>query len=79
MQTNESDPRKFCVHAADLGHTFRIVEEASFEAAAVAYAEDYPIAVGEDDDLRVIVQDLASGHEHCFRINLESGSTAPCA
>jgi len=79
MPTPQNDPRKFCVHAADFGHTSRVVEEASFEAAAVAYAEDYPVAVGESDDLRVIVQDLASGHEHCFLINLESGSTAPCA
>lgn len=78
MPTPQIDPRKFCVHAADLGHTSRIVEEASFEAAAVAYAEDYPVAVGEGDDLRVIVQDIASGREHCFRINLDSGSTAPC-
>lgn len=79
MPTHHSDPRKFCVHAADLGHTSRIVEEASFEAAAVAFAEDYPLVVGDDDDLRVIVRDMADGQEHCFRINLDSGTTAPCA
>jgi hypothetical protein len=79
MPAPQTDQRKFCVHAADLGHSSRIVEEASFEAAAVAYAEDYPLIVGEDDDLRVIVQDMDSGQEHCFRINLDTGSTAPCA
>ena len=79
MPTPSIDRRKFCVHAADLAHSSHIVEEVSFEAAAVAYAEDYTVTPGEDDDLRVIVQDMADGLTHCFCISLESGTTAPCS
>jgi hypothetical protein len=72
--------RRFSVRArhAD-GHHARILEEASFEAAAVAYLEGLA-EIGADDatDLRVIVRELESGHEHCFTIDLETGETAPC-
>jgi hypothetical protein len=29
-------------------------------------------------DVRVIVRDLATGHEHCFVIDLDTGETAAC-
>ena len=72
------ETRKFSVHARTVDtHHARVLEEASFEAAAVAYVEDFA-HIGGDHEIAVIVRDLDSGHEHCFRIDLESGEAAPC-
>lgn len=71
--------RCFSVHARHIdAHHARVVEERSFEAAAVAYVEDFHPTVTDRPDISVIVRDVASGHEHCFRIDLESGDAAPC-
>jgi len=59
-------------------HHARILEEASFEAAAVAYVEDFHPPVADDSGISVVVRELGTGHEHCFRIDLESGDAAPC-
>ena len=73
-----TEPRRFSVHARHVDiHHARVVEEASFEAAAVAYVEDLH-DMGDTHEIAVIVQDLGTGHEHCFRIDLDSGDTAPC-
>lgn len=73
------DTRRFRVHARHVdAHDARVVEEASFEAAAVAYVEDFHPLVTDSSDISVIVRDVASGTEHCFRIDLETGDTAPC-
>jgi hypothetical protein len=29
-------------------------------------------------EISIIVRELESGHEHCFRVDLESGETSPC-
>ena len=72
------ETRSFSVHAGHLDrHHARVVREPSFEAAAVAYAEDLH-AVGADEALRIVVRDLENGHEHCFHIDLTTGETAPC-
>ncbi len=55
----------------------RTLEERSFEAAAVAYVEDLH-DLGGQQEVSVIVRDLDSGHEHCFRIDLESGAASSC-
>jgi Family of unknown function (DUF5961) len=70
--------RQFRVHARHLdSHHARTLSEASFEAAAVAYVEDlHP--PGDDPEVSVIVVELASGHEQCFIIDLETGEAAPC-
>ena len=74
-----STDRRFSVHARHVDrHHARVVEERSFEAAAVAYLEDFPAASADAHAISVIVRDLDSGHEHCFRIDLETGDTAPC-
>ena len=81
MSDTEETMRRFRVHARDVDHHHaRIVEEVSFEAAATAYLEHYALpVVGEDGpEIRVIVHDIGSGREHCFRIDMESGDTAPC-
>jgi len=72
--------RRFRVHAGHIDrHHGIFVEEASFEAAAVAYVENHAFEANGDDELRVIVHDTGSGHEHCFRINLETGETSSCS
>jgi hypothetical protein len=74
-----ADAREFRVHLRDIDHRHaHVVREASFEAAAVAYLEDFPPAPLDDQEVSVIVQEIASGHQHCFRVDLETGETAPC-
>ena len=73
------ETRQFSVHARHVdSHQARVLEETSFEAAAVAYVEDFHPSLGDDNEISVIVRELGTGHEHCFRIDLESGETAPC-
>jgi hypothetical protein len=43
----------------------------------VAYVEDMH-QLGGEAAISVIVRDMASGHEHCFRIDLENGGAAAC-
>ena len=70
--------RQFSVHARHVdAHHARTLEEKSFEAAAVAYVEDLH-EIGDEHEISVIVRELDSGHEHCFRIDLDSGDTQPC-
>lgn len=74
------ETRQFSVHARHVdGHHAQVLEEASFEAAAVAYLEDFHPPVGDDNEISVIVRELETGHEHCFRVDLESGEAAPCS
>jgi hypothetical protein len=73
--------RLFRVHARHVdSHHARFVEETSFEAAVVAYFEDFDLSVpiSDDHEMSVIVHDVGTGHEHCFKINLDSGEAAPC-
>jgi len=73
-----ANDRLFSVQARHLdSHHARTVSERTFEAAAVAYVEDLH-ALGEEDEISVIVRDVASGHEHCFRIDVGTGDAAPC-
>ena len=76
-----AETRRFRVHARHIdGHHSRLLEETSFEAAAVAYLEDFDLqaSVGDDDEMRIIVHEVQTGHEHCFKVNLDSGATSPC-
>jgi hypothetical protein len=74
------ETRQFSVHARHVdSHQARVLDEASFEAAAVAYVEDFHPPVGDDNEISVIVREVGTGREHCFRIDLESGETAPCS
>ena len=77
-QTQELS-RRYSVHALQGDHPARIVEEASFEAAAIAYVEDFHPPADALGEIQVVVCDLANGHEHCFRIDLGGGETQPCA
>jgi hypothetical protein len=74
-----TEPRSFRVHARDDDvHHGRLVMESSFEAAAVAYLEDYPHPQAANGEISVVVREVGSGHQHCFRIDLDTGETAPC-
>ena len=80
MPNATSETRSFRVHARHVdAHHARTLQEASFEAAAVAYVEDLHEVPGDGEEISVVVLELDSGHEHCFRIDLETGETAPCA
>jgi hypothetical protein len=56
----------------------QVIEEASFEAAAVAFAEDWPHPEAGEASVAVLVQDLGSGREHCYRIDFDTGEAQPC-
>ena len=71
--------RRFSVHPRHLEtRSARIVSETSFEAAAVAYAEDLHGAPDDGEEISLIVRDLETGHEHCFTVDLGSGETSAC-
>lgn len=71
--------RQFSVHARHVDyHHARIVDENSFEAAAVAYVEDFHPPLTEEHEISVIVREVTTGHQHCFRIDLDTGDTSPC-
>ncbi len=74
-----TDTRSFSVHARHVDqHHARLLDETSFEAAAVAYVEDFHPAVDADHEVSVIVREIGTGHQHCFTINVDSGEAAPC-
>ena len=71
--------RQFSVHALHIeSHYARVLHETSFEAAAVAYMEEFHSLVLEDDQIGVIVRDLSTNHQQCFTVNLHTGELAPC-
>jgi hypothetical protein len=79
MAEAELTLRRFHVLARHLDrHHGRTLEEASFEAAAVAYIEDLHEGAAGETEIMVIVRDLEGGHEHCFTIDLETGEPASC-
>ncbi len=71
--------RRFSVHARHVDqHHARLLDEASFEAAAAAYVEDFHPAVDADHEVSVIVREVGTGYQHCFTINVDSGASASC-
>ncbi len=81
MTAATDTPRRFSVRARHLdNHHARVVEEASFEAAAIAYVEHLVEVAPEEDGpaVSIIVRELESGHEHCYRMDLDSGETTAC-
>jgi hypothetical protein len=73
----ETEMHAFHVRLSDGGaHSGLVVEEASFEAAAIAFLEREAPADGPE--ARVVVCDAETGHERCFRIDLASGEASPC-
>jgi hypothetical protein len=78
MSQIKCETRWFSVRARHVdAHHARVLEEVSFEAAAVAYVEDLH-ALSDEPDISVIVREIGTGREHCFRIDLESSETSSC-
>lgn len=70
--------RQFSVYARPRDHHHaRVVQEASFEAAAVAYLEGFHSPMGDGLDITVIVREIGTDHEHCFKIDL-AGDISAC-
>jgi len=79
MTQAAGETRTFSVRARHLDrHHARILEDVSFEAAAVTYVEDLHPPMTDEHEISVIVREVGTDHEHCFRIDLVSGETAPC-
>ena len=79
MTQAPSKSREFRVHARHVdAHNARTLTEFSFEAAAIEYVEGMHDLPGDGGEISVIVRDVESGHEHCFRVDLDSGETASC-
>jgi hypothetical protein len=73
-----NDDRRFRVHVRGVKHHARVLLEPSFEAAAVAFVEDYAPAADDEAEIAIIVQELDDGAEHCFRIDMKTGEAEPC-
>ena len=59
------ETRQFSVYARHVdSHHARVLEEASFEAAALSYVEDFHPPTTEDHEISVIVREVGTGHEH---------------
>jgi hypothetical protein len=79
MADTAQETRRFRVHARHVDpHHGRVLEETSFEAAAVSYLENYDGADGNGREISVIVRSLEDGRECCFTIDLDTGETASC-
>ncbi|MDP1618656.1 DUF5961 family protein [Phenylobacterium sp.] len=76
---NPNLEREYCVHLAQADRqAARRLTECSFEAAALAYVEDMHLPDDADGEVSLVVQDMESGHEHCFRVDLDNGETSAC-
>ena len=75
----EPDIQRYFAYADAVGRAHgHVVAAASYEAAAVAYAEIYAPPVDDDNDLRVFVRG-EDGLEHCFTLDLDKGADPePC-
>jgi hypothetical protein len=80
MLKHAGESRQFRVHARHVdSHHARVLEETSFEAAAVAYVEEFHPPMTDRGEISVIVREIGTGHEHCFRIDLDSGAATSCS
>ena len=73
--------RPFRVHARHVdAHHARMVHEVSFEAAAIAYVQDFdlPAPSSGTSEISVIVSEMETGHQHCFTLDLASGEASSC-
>lgn len=71
--------RRFCVHGvAESASRAHIVEGVSFEDAALHFVGDHHPVADADDEVSLYVEDLETGERQCFRIDPETGETAPC-
>ena len=74
----DAQTRRFDVRPRDASGHGHSVEARSFEAAAMAFVEDWSPPVDADGDVSVIVRDAEDGHEQCFTVDLDSGQAGAC-
>jgi hypothetical protein len=75
----ETLQRRFAVHGtAEAPSRAHLIEGTTFEDAALHFVEDFHPAATADDAVSLIVEDCETGERQCFRVDLESGETAPC-
>jgi hypothetical protein len=78
-QIETSLQRRFSVHGvAEAPSHAHIVEGLNFEDAALHFLEDRHLPADADDEVSLFVEDCETGERQCFRIDLETGETAPC-
>lgn len=71
--------RRFAVHGVEEAPSrAHLIDGASFEDAALHFAEDWHPQADADDEVSLIVEDCETGERQCFRVDLASGETAPC-
>lgn len=70
--------RAYCVHALHDARHAHEVKGDSFEAAALAFVEDWHPAADDEGDVSLIVRDQETGREQCFHIDIDTGAAAPC-
>jgi hypothetical protein len=71
--------RRFSVHAVDeTPSRGELVEGLNFEDAALAFVEVRHLEPDGADDVSLMVEDCQTGERQCFRVDLETGDTAPC-
>ncbi len=73
----QTETRLFSVHPTQ-GGPGQVVEGLSFEDAAVSFVEAWHPPADAEGDVSVIVRDHASGHEHCFLVDVFTGEAGPC-
>jgi hypothetical protein len=79
MPIDASLRRRFSVHGVeDAPSRSLLLEGVSFEDAALAFVEARHLAADGEDEVSLLVEDRDTGERQCFRIDLESGETAPC-
>ena len=70
--------RRFSVHGvSETPSRAHFVDGVSFEDAALHFVE-HRHPQGDDDEVSLFVEDCETGERQCFRIDLETGATAPC-
>lgn len=83
MPSNLFEPslqRRFAVHAAaEAPSCAKVVEGLNFEDAALHFVEDRCPDADDDVEVELFVEDCETGERQCFRIDLATGGTAPCA
>lgn len=68
--------RAYSVHGLDEAPSrSRRVRATSFEAAALIFLEAH---APEGEEAALMIEDCETGERQCFRIDLETGETAPC-
>jgi formyltetrahydrofolate synthetase len=77
--TEPSLQRRFCVHGvAESASRAHVIEGVSFEDAALHFVGDHHPVADADEEIALYVEDLETGERQCFRIDMETGETAPC-